>query len=214
MNSLDSIDARMQAEQLIGRRVVVTNSEKTWAVGMDGTILSVLEMNHTNYDPLERTACKYQVLLDGLDRNKPPYGKVLFDADEIRLVSDSPKNDPVNHPSHYTDGKYEVIDYIEKCGFYNSFHIGNAVKYISRAGKKDPEKKKEDLEKAIWYLERKLDFDQGKTILDHREEIDTGKYITDKGLDGTAQGMALALLHENRINLAIQALKLEVEGRV
>jgi hypothetical protein len=63
-------------------------------------------------------------------------------------------NDPVNHPSHYTSGKIEVIDFIEdqKLGF----HLGNAVKYIARAGKKDPAKEKEDLEKAKWYLERKI----------------------------------------------------------
>ncbi|WP_270396299.1 DUF3310 domain-containing protein [Mediterraneibacter massiliensis] len=61
----------------------------------------------------------------------------------------------VNHPSHYNDGKIEAIDYIEdkKLGF----HLGNAVKYISRAGKKDKGKKAEDIRKAIWYLERYLE---------------------------------------------------------
>lgn len=62
--------------------------------------------------------------------------------------------DPVNHPSHYTDGKIEVIDYIEdkKLGFC----LGNAIKYISRAGKKDPTKEIEDLNKAKWYIERRI----------------------------------------------------------
>lgn len=64
-------------------------------------------------------------------------------------------NDPVDHPSHYTDGKIEVIDFIEdkKLGF----HLGNAIKYIARAGKKDPNKTIEDIKKAIWYLERYLE---------------------------------------------------------
>jgi hypothetical protein len=64
------------------------------------------------------------------------------------------ENDPVNHPSHYTDGKIEVIDFIEdkKLGF----HLGNAVKYIARAGKKDPSKEVQDLEKAMWYLARRI----------------------------------------------------------
>lgn len=63
-------------------------------------------------------------------------------------------DDPVNHPSHYTDGKIEVIDFIEdkKLGF----HRGNAVKYIARAGKKDPSKTVQDLEKAKWYIEREI----------------------------------------------------------
>ena len=61
-------------------------------------------------------------------------------------------SDAVNHPSHYTDGQFEVIDFIE--GWNLNYHLGNAVKYISRAGKKDPLKTKEDLQKAIWYLKR------------------------------------------------------------
>lgn len=62
--------------------------------------------------------------------------------------------DPVNRPAHYTDGKIEVIDYIEdkKLGFC----LGNAIKYISRAGKKDPTKEIEDLKKAKWYIERRI----------------------------------------------------------
>ncbi|MBR1684779.1 MAG: DUF3310 domain-containing protein [Clostridia bacterium] len=61
------------------------------------------------------------------------------------------ENAPVNHPSHYTDG-IEVIDYIESKRF--PYHLGNAVKYLSRAGKKDKSKTVEDLRKAVWYIER------------------------------------------------------------
>lgn len=64
-------------------------------------------------------------------------------------------SDPVNHPKHYTDGKIEVIDFIEDKGL--DFCLGNAVKYISRAGKKDPAKEVEDLKKAAWYLNRKIE---------------------------------------------------------
>ena len=60
----------------------------------------------------------------------------------------------VNHPSHYNAGRIEVIDFIEDQNF--NFNLGNAVKYISRAGKKDPAKFREDLEKAIWYINREL----------------------------------------------------------
>lgn len=63
-------------------------------------------------------------------------------------------NDNVNHPSHYTDGKIEVIDFIEQKNL--NFHRGNAVKYIARAGKKDPKKEVEDLRKAVWYLNREI----------------------------------------------------------
>ena len=63
--------------------------------------------------------------------------------------------DNVNHPAHYTFGNIEVIDFIEdkKLGF----HLGNAVKYISRAGRKDPARTVEDLRKAAWYLNRQIE---------------------------------------------------------
>lgn len=69
-------------------------------------------------------------------------------------MEDKVKNDVVNHPSHYTDGKIEVIDYIEDKGL--GFCLGNAIKYISRAGKKHKDKEVEDLKKAIWYIERRI----------------------------------------------------------
>ena len=52
-------------------------------------------------------------------------------------------DDPVNHPSHYTSGKIEVIDFIEDQKM--PYHLGNACKYLCRAGKKDPAKTTEDL---------------------------------------------------------------------
>lgn len=62
--------------------------------------------------------------------------------------------DNVNHPSHYggKDNVYEAINVIEAHGL--SFALGNAVKYILRAGKKGD--KAEDLKKAAWYIEREL----------------------------------------------------------
>ena len=62
------------------------------------------------------------------------------------------EHDAVNHPAHYTDGSIEVIDFIEDKKL--PYHLGNAVKYIARAGKKDPDKTTEDLKKAVWYLNR------------------------------------------------------------
>lgn len=64
----------------------------------------------------------------------------------------------VNHPSHYQFGKnneYEAIKVIEVWNL--DFHLGNTVKYISRAGKKDPNKEIEDLKKALFYLSRRIE---------------------------------------------------------
>ena len=62
----------------------------------------------------------------------------------------------VNHPNHYggVENVYESIKIIESLNL--DFHIGNALKYIVRAGKKNPEKELEDLQKAVWYIERKI----------------------------------------------------------
>jgi len=60
----------------------------------------------------------------------------------------------VNHPAHYggEDNPYETIKVIDAWDL--NFYTGNAVKYISRAGKKDPATMIEDLDKAIWYLQQ------------------------------------------------------------
>lgn len=61
----------------------------------------------------------------------------------------------VNHPYHYggEGNPYEAIKVIE--AWELNFHLGNAVKYIARAGKKGAAK--QDLEKAVWYLQREID---------------------------------------------------------
>jgi len=69
-------------------------------------------------------------------------------------------NDKINHPTHYTDGKIEVIDYIEDKKF--NYHLGNAIKYISRAGKKDDYV--QDLEKAKWYINREIERYQKENV--------------------------------------------------
>lgn len=66
-----------------------------------------------------------------------------------------PHNDPVNHPAHYTTGKIEVIDFIDDKEL--TYCLGNAVKYIARAGKKNPDKTIEDLQKAAWYINHEIE---------------------------------------------------------
>jgi len=63
--------------------------------------------------------------------------------------------DAVNHPSHYNVGKIEVIDFIEDNRL--NFNLGNAVKYIARCQYKlGGSKRIEDLQKAIFYLNRQI----------------------------------------------------------
>lgn len=69
----------------------------------------------------------------------------------------SDPKEQVNHPDHYGggDNPYEAIKVIEAWGL--NFSLGSAVKYISRAGKKDPDKHVQDLEKAAWYVNREIE---------------------------------------------------------
>ena len=96
----------------------------------------------TEPNSFECASCEREKPVSERTDNRPNVCNECLDEEE----------DVVNNPSHYTDGKIEVIDFIEdkKLGF----HLANAVKYISRAGKKDPSKTKQDIDKAIWYLER------------------------------------------------------------
>lgn|SRR5574340_1580413 len=72
--------------------------------------------------------------------------------EEANSIIKELKEEKVNHPSHYQGHKFEVIDIIED--FDLGFNLGNAIKYILRAGKK--ELFFEDIKKAIWYLQREL----------------------------------------------------------
>ncbi len=94
------------------------------------------------------------------------YNSALTVAIDIIKKIDEPEkvvvpqldNDAVNHPSHYMQGKKEVIEIIEETtANYRGevrYHIGNAIKYIFRAPLKG--NLVQDLEKAIWYLNRAI----------------------------------------------------------
>lgn len=104
------------------------------------------------------------------------------------------KNDAVNHPAHYTDGKYEVIAFINKSGLHVSFQLANAIKYICRSGKKNPDTEIEDLKKALWYIR---DYDESGTVIYklpvQEDSIDVVDFIEDKGLLGLKGNAILAI---------------------
>lgn len=64
------------------------------------------------------------------------------------------QEDKVNHPKHYTNhpSGIECIEITQ----HHDFCVGNAIKYLWRAGIKDTTTEIEDLRKAIWYIERKI----------------------------------------------------------
>lgn len=93
-------------------------------------------------------------------------------------------HDAVKNPSHYTGKKYEVISFIEDRGL--GYCLGNVAKYICRAGKKypgDSQKELQDLNKAKWYLERRLTEDNTVDVEDQKFKIDVNDFIEDQELN-------------------------------
>lgn len=97
-------------------------------------------------------------------------------------------DDQVNHPSHYTQYRgLEIIDLVEQM----NYNRGNAVKYIARAGFKNPDTEVQDLEKAMWYIRREIRRITAQQQLQERHEksarVHGGvMYVTDN-TSGAAQ---------------------------
>ena len=75
------------------------------------------------------------------------------DKTPVSVVFDStPAVDVINHPPHYKFGGVETIDFIEAKKL--NYHLGNVVKYVTRADHKG--ERLENLKKARWYLDREI----------------------------------------------------------
>jgi hypothetical protein len=92
------------------------------------------------------------------------YENIIFDSNsgtehssicQCNICLAKKSNDSINWPKHYNASSIQPIDAIE--AWKLDFRLANAVKYLARAGKKDPKKLKEDLQKAIWYIQRYID---------------------------------------------------------
>lgn len=85
------------------------------------------------------------------------FDTATFEQAKTHAVKELCKAETVDSPVHYggKDNPYEAIKVIEAWGL--DFCLGNVAKYISRAGKKDKSKELEDLRKASWYLNRKIE---------------------------------------------------------
>jgi len=88
---------------------------------------------------------------------KPAPSITRMNTDDLGLTEplSAKAPDMVHRPSHYTFSVIEPITIIEAWGL--NFHLGSAIKYFARAGKKDKTKEIEDFEKAKWYLDRHIE---------------------------------------------------------
>jgi hypothetical protein len=91
-----------------------------------------------------------------MSENKGNFELKTILRSDVKKMSEQQSYEYVNHPEHYGggDNPYEVIKIIENLEM--DFHLGNTFKYIVRAGKKETDKELQDLKKALWYLDRKI----------------------------------------------------------
>ena len=102
----------------------------------------------------------------------------------------------VSHPSHYggKDDPYETIKVIDAWGLDKSFCLGNVIKYISRAGKKDGNSLLQDLMKAQFYLnyevEKQRRYDTFKSFISKCSDPECRKGLKDEEIDDVAKFLA------------------------
>jgi hypothetical protein len=136
----------------------------------------------------DKTDATFQVPVLNMDettKNGNIYSVDSFKSDtDTKRRKDNEQSDAVNHPGHYNVGNIEVIDYIESLGLATGFNLGNAIKYLSRAGLKKNNSAKQDVEKALWYLRRQYeDWGNGKAELTgapNNRQLNCYEYIKDK----------------------------------
>lgn len=122
------------------------------------------EANMTTVDSKETVDRQKEDSKEAVDRQKEDSNKETVyapKAEHMAKMYGNIEHDAVNHPSHYTRGKIEVIDFIEDQQL--PYHLGNVIKYIARAGYKGD--KLEDLKKARWYLDRYINEVMGNGTL-------------------------------------------------
>lgn len=132
------MSAMSLAEDIINKRFI----EQRKAEEADS---STADASAPQVSPISQSKVKGIVVMV---RGKPIYQPMETGNEN----ADEPTGSNVDHPAHYNTGKIEVIDFLEDQNL--PFHLANAVKYICRAGKKNPNRISEDLQKAIWYINR------------------------------------------------------------
>lgn len=108
-----------------------------------GSTPQFYQIENNNGVLMEYFKCRFEVI--------PTIDDVIKDKQKENVPHGTLEH--VNHPNHYNKGKFEVIEVIEDWGL--GFNLGNAIKYIGRCEHK--ENKKQDLEKALWYIKRELE---------------------------------------------------------
>lgn len=86
-------------------------------------------------------------------RETPELNKPVKVEDFVYKIHE--RDETINHPAHYNQGRIECIEAIESIGIAEDFCRGNAIKYLWRA--KDKSKELEDLRKSAWYVNKLIE---------------------------------------------------------
>jgi hypothetical protein len=149
--------------KLLSQDVAVKDIAKR--LGVKPSLVYVVRWQDKNKKEMAKKKAQYKSKRSRLIQAVFQTAKEVEDAERSVFTPDSvakkdfvevtyPLPDPVNHPPHYKTGGIETIDFIEAKDL--NYRMGNAVKYVSRAGKKEGSDPIEDLEKAVWYLQREI----------------------------------------------------------
>lgn len=111
----------------------------------------------------ENTAyCCFRGFKDIGYSNKKYYktkGITVLKFEDIFKIEEKLVNEDAIKPSHYKAGEFDVIAFCQKHDL--SFDVGNVIKYVTRAGKKKDNSELQDLNKAMEYLKRRIEFVKG-----------------------------------------------------
>jgi hypothetical protein len=131
--------------------VVEHQEREARAQRLPGNLASLREVWRTGFT-VSRSAAN-------ISRTMFPNLTALLESRGVVARATAPvdRSEAVNHPAHYTYGGIETIDVIEAWDL--DFHIGNAIKYLSRWERKGGV---QDLEKAIWYIRRRIELEREK----------------------------------------------------
>lgn len=86
--------------------------------------------------------------------------KPRFDHEILETKPEIKGNDTVAHPAYYNNGAIEVWDAIADWGLGEGFVLGNVIKYVARAGRKDGNSRLKDLTKAREYIDKAIELEK------------------------------------------------------
>jgi hypothetical protein len=113
-----------------------------------------MDTNHEDFRYVMTSSAEHDLVCNQYNERKGIAEKLVCNYNERKGIVENP-----TRPNHYggAGNVYEVFNVLEAWDLDKDFYLGNVIKYVARAGKKNKSKEKEDLEKALVYLQKRID---------------------------------------------------------